>query len=444
MTNLKFGTDGIRGVVGENVTASTGYDLGRSLALFLLENIKNPICVIGQDTRKSCNMLKSSVVSGLLSYGIDCVDLGVVSTPALAFLTKKHKANAGIMITASHNLHEYNGYKIFDCNGAKIDMKTSLSIERYSQILSNFKPKKANEVGNLFGKTKGLKSYISHLKRKQKANKFKVCFDCANGTTNLVVSKVFSKGQIVCGSVMESSLVNVNCGATNVRTLQKMVLQNGYDIGFAFDGDGDRIIAISSTGKIVDGDEILCILAGYFKGKGELIKNTVVGTIVTNYGVEKTLENNQIKLIRQQVGDRFIHQEMVKNGYCLGGEQSGHIIIGKETTTGDGVLVAITLLNLMNEQNKSLDELCRQITKFNQVSVNVKIDIGKADYIMQDYNLLKQIEELENEMSCLGRIVVRPSGTENVIRILVEGENEMICQNIARQIESKIKYLNKN
>ncbi len=442
--SIKFGTDGIRAVVGEKLNATTGYDLGRSLALFLLEEKEKPKVYVGQDTRQSCDMLKCALVSGLLSFGVDCVDLGVVTTPALAYITKKQKADAGIMITASHNAKEYNGFKIFDSSGSKIDIKTSLILERYSLILSNFKPKGASEVGSLSKDENKLKNYINHLRKKIKPTNIKFCFDCANGTTNKVVSKIFPKDAIVCGNQLDSELVNFECGATSLRKLQSAVVNGHYDVGFAFDGDGDRVMAVSESGRIVDGDEILCILAKYFKGKGELKKNTVVGTIVTNYGVDKTFQNMGINLVRQQVGDKFIHMEMKRKNYNLGGEQSGHIIIGSESTTGDGVLVAITLLNIMSELHKGLDDLCGDIIKFSQCAINVPIDSENKDYIMQNYEFNEFLSKLEDELSYSGRILVRPSGTESVIRIMVEGDNEIMCQNFAKQIEKRVVALNLN
>ena len=442
--SIKFGTDGIRAIVGEKLNATTGYNLGRSLALFLLEEKETPTVYVGQDTRQSGDMLKCALLSGLLSFGVNCVDLGIVTTPALAYITKKQKADAGIMITASHNASEYNGFKIFDKTGSKIDIKTSLILERYSQILCNFKPKGACEVGRLSKDENKLKNYITHLKKKIKQTNIKFCFDCANGTTNKVVGKIFPSNLIVCGNKVESSLVNFECGATNLRNLQKAVIEGGYNVGFAFDGDGDRIMAVSESGRIVDGDEILCILAKYFKNKGVLKNNTVVGTIVTNYGVDKTLQNLGIVLVRQQVGDKFIHMEMKRKNYNLGGEQSGHIIIGNQSTTGDGVLVAITLLNIMGELHKGLDELCGDIIKFSQCAINVPIDSENKDYIMQNYEFNEFLSKLEDELSYNGRILVRPSGTESVIRIMVEGDNEIMCQNFAKQIEKRVVALNLN
>lgn len=442
--SIKFGTDGIREIVGEKLNATTGYDLGRAIAIYLTEEKEKPTVYIGQDTRQSCDMLKCALMSGLLSYGVNCEELGVLTTPALAYITKKDKADAGIMITASHNSKEYNGFKIFDKTGAKIDIKTSLILERYSQILSNFKPSSAENVGKLSKNENKLKNYINHLKKKIKISNIKCCFDCANGTTNKIISKVFSIDLIVCGNKMDSDLVNFECGATSLRNLQLAVVNGGYDVGFAFDGDGDRVMAVTKNGRIIDGDEILCVLAKYFKSHNELKKNAVVGTIVTNYGVEKTYQYLGINLIRQQVGDKFIHMEMKRKGYNLGGEQSGHIIIGKESTTGDGVLVAITLLNIMAEQNKSLEDLCCEIIKFNQCVINVPINRENKDYIMQNYEFNEFLRKLEDELSYSGRILVRPSGTESVVRIMVEGDDEIMCQNFAKQIEKRIIALNLN
>ncbi|MBQ8749781.1 MAG: phosphoglucosamine mutase [Clostridia bacterium] len=444
MNTVKFGTDGIRAVVNEDLTVETAYKLGCALALYLLEEEGKPIVYIGEDTRKSCAMLKSGLLAGLLSYGIDCVCLGIITTPSLAYITKKNKANAGIMITASHNAEQYNGFKVFDSSGQKIDIKTALVLERYAQIISHFKPKVAKEVGTLKNDNSKIKNYLSHLRHKIKENKFKVCFDCANGTTNFIIGKIFNPNQIVSGNEVESSLVNLNCGATDLKKLQIKVVQEGYDVGFAFDGDGDRVMAVSKSGRVVDGDEILYIIAKYLKMQGKLKRSTVVGTVVTNYGVEKSLSNIGINLVRQQVGDKFINLEMKRKGYNLGGEQSGHIIIGNETTTGDGVLVAITLLNIMNELNADLEDLTKEIIKFNQSAINVEIKQENKDYIMQNYDFNEFLSRLEDEMSYNGRILVRASGTESLIRVLVEGESKSMCESVAKQIEKRILTLNEN
>ena len=442
MNNIKFGTDGIRAIVNKDLTVDVAYKLGCALALYLMEESCDAKVVIGEDTRKSCAMLKSGLVAGLLSYGIDCISLGVVTTPALAYITKKMNVNAGIMITASHNRAEYNGFKIFNSDGSKIDIKTSLILERYALIINSFKPQNSNSVGSLSFDKNQIKNYISHLKRKMKENKFKVCFDCSNGVTNYVIGKIFGQNLIVSGNSLESELVNYKCGATDLSALKDKVLQNAYDVGFAFDGDGDRIMAVTKSGNIVDGDEILYIIAKYLKDKNKLKSDTVVGTVITNYGVEKSLQKIGINLVRQQVGDKFINLEMKRKGYNLGGEQSGHIIIGGESTTGDGVLVAITLLNIMNELSADLDTLRKNIIKFNQSAINVPIKNENKDYIMQNYDFNEFLCKLEDEMSYSGRILVRPSGTESLIRILVEGESKIQCENIAKSIETKIVALN--
>ena len=442
MNTFKFGTDGIRGVVNRDLTIDKAYQLGCSLALFLLEEIDKPVVVIGEDTRNSCAMLKSAVISGLLSYGVTCINLGVVTTPALAFITKIKKANAGVMITASHNSFEYNGFKIFDKKGCKIDIKTSLVLERYAMILNNFKPKDAGDIGKLLENKKAINKYVNHLKRKIRNNKYKVCFDCSNGTTNYIISKLFGNDLIVLGNSIDGNLVNNNCGATKIEVLRNKMMTSNFDVGFAFDGDGDRIIAVSKSGKVIDGDEILYILAKYLKDKNKLRHSTVVGTIVTNYGVEKSLNRIGVELVRQQVGDKFIHLEMKKKGYVLGGEQSGHIILGGETTTGDGVLTAISILNIMNELDCDLDVLCKDIIKFSQYSINVPIKFENKDYIIQNYEFNEYLKRLEDELSYTGRILVRPSGTENLIRILIEGENMQVCEKCAKSIENKIIALN--
>lgn len=440
MQEVKFGTDGIRDIVNKGLTAKVAYDSGCALALYLRETVTKPLVVVGHDTRQSADMLVTALCSGLMSYGVNVVYVGKLTTPAVSFITAKNGADAGVMITASHNTYEYNGIKIFNRFGEKIGMQSTNILEKYAKALDKYNLCSCDEIGVMTFDKGALNSYLKFLKRKIKPNNKKIAFDCANGATNFVVPKVCSlyKNAIFLGGSTVSCMVNKGNGVMDMKDLQATVLKGGLDVGFAFDGDGDRIYAVDEKGKILDGDDILAIIAIYLKRNNKLKYDTVVGTVMTNYGIEATLKAKGIKFIRQHVGDRFVLAEMKRNGYNLGGEQSGHIIIGDKLNTGDGVLTAINLLNIMDETNMSLNELARELKRFPAELVNVEVNSDNKDYILSSLDLQDFINDLEQELGYKGRILVRASGTENKIRILVEGEDRKLIRSIAETIKYKI------
>lgn len=431
--DIKFGTDGIRAEVNKGLTPEIAYKVGGALALFLSNNKINSV-LIAKDTRKSCDMLMCALSSGLMAYGVNVDYAKFLPTPALAYLTKKFNYSAGVMITASHNTHNYNGIKIFSSDGQKFSTNDCLRLEQISKCvypLCHF-----SKVGEL--QHVSLSShYIKFLKSKVKKYDFPICFDCANGVTSDFAKRVFSNVSSDVKFLFTSKVsenVNLKCGATNVSSLSMFVKEYGYKVGFAFDGDGDRIIAVDEKGEVVDGDDIVYIIARYLHSRKRLKYNTVVGTVMTNYGVQASLSELGVKLIREQVGDKYIQRNMMKNGYVLGGEQSGHVILKSKSSTGDGMLVAIELLNIMKEGGKSLYELKQQIKKFPQKQVNIPVDSLSKEYIVKNEELINIISRAENELAGFGRVLVRASGTENVIRVLVEGENAKLVNSICNEI----------
>lgn len=444
MYTVKFGTDGIRAIVNQGLTNEIAYKSGCALALFLREENKRPTIVIGVDTRKSGQMLQCAFVSGLMNYGVNVVAVGKVSTPALAYITKRKQFDAGVMITASHNSHEFNGIKIFDKRGAKLSTQTCLLIERYALLVDSFSPVKPEDIGTFIHNEKLINLYLRFLYRNAIKFDKKIYVDCANGVTLNISNRVFGKyaqNLNIIGDSQLSEDVNKNYGATSTTNLQKAIVDNKAYCGFAFDGDGDRIIAVDEYGEIVDGDDILIIIGTYLKNKRQLPHNTIVGTVMTNYGAEATMKELGIKLVRQQVGDKYVQYEMRKNGYSLGGEQSGHIIIGNYVATGDGVFTALMLMKIMEETGRSLSQLASSIKKFPQIQTNVKIEETNKDIILNSPKLQELIERAEEELLFKGRVLVRASGTESLIRVLVEGENKFLIEKISEAIVKTVKEL---
>ena len=439
MQEVKFGTDGIRDIVNKGLTAKVAYDTGCALALYLKQTVSKPLVVVGHDTRQSAYMLLTALSSGLMSYGVNVVYIGNLTTPAVSFITAKYGADAGVMITASHNTHEYNGIKLFNRFGEKIGMQATNMLERYAKGLDKYNLCNSEEVGIIVSDLRAVNSYLKFLRRKIKLFNKRVAFDCANGATNVIVPKIFKdKNVTILGDSTVSCMVNKESGVMDIKKLQTKVVKDNLDVGFAFDGDGDRIYAVDNKGKVLDGDDILAIIALHLKNKNKLKDNTVVGTVMTNYGIEATLKSKGIKLIRQHVGDRFVQAERKKGGDNLGGEQSGHIIISEKLNTGDGVLTAITLLNIMTETNKSLSELASELRRFPSELLSVEVNSENKDYILSSLDLQDFINDLEQELGYKGRILVRASGTESKIRILVEGEDRKLIRSIAETIKYKI------
>lgn len=431
-----FGTDGLRGVVGEELTYDIAFKCGNSLS----QNMQGGRVLIGRDTRVTGSFLVNALACGLLSGGVDVVDAGIIPTAAVAYLTKSFKFDYGISITASHNPMQYNGIKIFSLKGEKLQDKEEEKIER-GFIKS--KHVSAEKIGLYVQKTNLRKHYIDYLVNTANGSLsgLKVVLDASNGASYSIAPEVFRKlgAKVIKTSCMNNGLkINDKCGSLHPERLAKKVKQYGADMGFAFDGDADRLIAVSEKGKIIDGDMILYALALVFKQRGMLVNNAVVGTSQTNMGIELSLKEKSIKLLRADVGDKYVANLLNKNGLVLGGEQSGHIIIKKFMQTGDGILTAILLAHFCKESGKPLSEFCK-VKVFPQV--NKDIVVKEKLRILGSEPLLTAITNAQQELAGLGRVLVRASGTEPKIRIMVESENIVASQSLANYLLNTIEKL---
>lgn len=431
-----FGTDGLRGVVGEELTYDIAFKCGNSLS----QNMQGGRVLIGRDTRVTGSFLVNALACGLLSGGVDVVDAGIIPTAAVAYLTKSLKFDYGISITASHNPMQYNGIKIFSLKGEKLQDKEEEKIER-GFIKS--KHVSAEKIGLYVQKTNLRKHYIDYLVNTTNGSLsgLKVVLDASNGASYSIAPEVFRKlgAKVIKTSCMNNGLkINDKCGSLHPERLAKKVKQYGADMGFAFDGDADRLMAVSEKGKIIDGDMILYALALVFKQRGMLVNNAVVGTSQTNMGIELSLKEKGIKLLRADVGDKYVANLLNKNGLVLGGEQSGHIIIKKFMQTGDGILTAILLAHFCKESGKPLSEFCK-VRVFPQV--NKDIVVKEKLRILGSEPLLTAITNAQQELAGLGRVLVRASGTEPKIRIMVESENIVASQSLANYLLNTIEKL---
>ncbi len=436
-----FGTDGVRGIANSELSCTRAFEIGRASATVLTEGCRRrPVFVVGGDTRASTGMLSASVCAGLCSVGADVIDLGVVPTPAVAYLIGKLKADAGIMITASHNPYEYNGIKVFGGDGRKLpdlleDRVESIVLDGVVTPPSPI----ANGVGRITRDSGAIKAYIDHIKGTvmYSLDGLRVAVDCSNGAASATAEELFtSLGAEVCiiASSPDGVNVNENCGSTHIENLAAVVRDGGYDCGVAFDGDADRCLCVDENGESVDGDRIMAICALDLSKRGRLNKNTVVGTVMTNLGFVKFCEANGLRFIATKVGDRFVLEEMLLEDYSFGGEQSGHIIFKDFATTGDGQLTAVQLLSLMRRTGKKLSELASVMTVCPQAAENVSVTPEGKLMFYTDRQIGKAIDEAKKELGKDGRIVVRPSGTEPLIRVMVEGSDKEQIESIAKRV----------
>ncbi len=441
-----FGTDGIRGIANKTLTPELSYKLGRVLGHALKENgDEEKISVlIGRDTRISGELLEYSLISGLLSIGVNVMRLGVVSTPAVAYLTKSLNAKAGIMISASHNPYPDNGIKIFGTDGYKLTDELELEIEHLIDEPDQLERPINDKIGVVENYFEGQHKYISYLQKtiNHTFENMKIAIDCANGATSCLAPHLFANlGAEVklINNNPNGTNINVDCGSTNIESLQKFVLENKVNIGLAFDGDGDRLIAVDEKGQIVDGDAILYIIGTNLSEMGFLTHNTIVTTVMSNIGLYKALEEKGINSVQTQVGDRYVLEEMLKNGYVLGGEQSGHIICLNHSSTGDGLLTALQLINILIDKGVSLSVLAKDMKTYPQVLKNIKVKDKKA--ILENEQLLAKKAEIEALLGNNGRVLVRASGTESLIRVMVEAETEELCEKYVDEIINVINGL---
>lgn len=423
-----FGTDGVRGVANQELTAELAYSIGRCGGYVLTGNVEKPKVVIGMDTRISGPLLESALVAGLLSIGAEVIRLGVVSTPAVAYITRLMKADAGVMISASHNPVEDNGIKFFGGDGFKLTDETELRIEELMDAEKDELPRPVGSgLGTLRVDHDAKYLYLEYLKTtiSQSFQGIKVVLDCAHGAAYELAPRLFRElGAEVISIGAEPDGLNINdgFGSTHPETLREEVLRHGADLGLAFDGDADRLIAIDDKGDEVDGDFILCICGDAMNRAGKLKDGTIVSTVMSNIGFYKATEKLSLKTAKTAVGDRYVMEEMRRGGYNLGGEQSGHVIFLDYNTTGDGILTAIQLVDTLIASGKKLSDLKSMMTKYPQVLVNVRVQ-DKSNY-PDNPAIEAAIQEVEGKLGDNGRVLVRPSGTEPLIRVMAEGPDK--------------------
>ena len=439
-----FGTDGIRGIAGESLTADLSFKVGKALGKLLTEKKEHPKVVIGRDTRISCDMIEQALTAGLTSTGVNVMTVGTIPTPAIAYLTKTIETDSGIMISASHNPYQDNGIKIFGPDGFKLTDEQELEIESLIDNSEKIKNASFEKIGKVYGGNELTQKYIQHIKQSITGDlsDIKIALDCANGATTGVAPFIFGDLEAdieTIGCQPNGVNINDNVGSTKIETISEFVKENNVDVGFAFDGDGDRVLAVDAKGNIVDGDKIMFILAKHLKEQGELKDNMVVSTVMSNIGFYKAIEENGLQSVKTAVGDRYVVEEMRKNDYSLGGEQSGHIVLMNYATTGDGILTAVKLANIIKTSGKSLEELASEVSIYPQKLVNIKVIDKKT--AMEDSEILSECEKVEKELEGNGRILLRASGTENLIRVMVEASSDELtdkyCEQVAKIVREK-------
>ncbi|MFD2679143.1 phosphoglucosamine mutase [Bacillus seohaeanensis] len=433
-----FGTDGVRGVANTELTPELAFKLGRFGGYVLTKDAQRPKILIGRDTRISGHMLEGALVAGLLSIGAEVMRLGVISTPGVAYLTKALGAQAGVMISASHNPVGDNGIKFFGPDGFKLSDDQENEIEALLDQVDDSLPRPTGaDLGQVSDYFEGGQKYLQYMKQTvdEDFSGLHIALDCAHGATSSLATHLFADLDAdlsTMGASPNGLNINDGVGSTHPETLASMVKEKGADIGLAFDGDGDRLIAIDEKGEIVDGDQIMYICAKHLKSEGRLKQSTVVSTVMSNLGFHKGLEENSIQSIQTAVGDRYVVEEMKKSGYNLGGEQSGHIIFLDYNTTGDGLLTGIQLVNIMKLTGKTLSELAGEMKKFPQKLVNVRVT--DKHHVTDNEKVKMVIDKVETEMNGNGRILVRPSGTEPLVRVMAEAPTEELCEQYVNEI----------
>ncbi len=444
-----FGTDGVRGVANKELTPEIAYRLGRAGAYVLaLTKVHKPRILVGMDTRLSGGMLENSMIAGICSTGATAIRVGVIPTPAIAYLTRKYEADAGVMISASHNSFEFNGIKFFSDKGYKLLDETEEMIEKLVLDDDSEIPYPLGEaLGRVEDCTTADEDYLNYLLScaECRLEGKKIVLDCANGAAYKIAPKLFNAlgaKTIVIGADPDGININKKCGSTHLEKLSKKVVECEADFGFAFDGDADRLLAVDEAGNIVDGDAIMSMLAIQMKKKGLLIQDTLVVTIMSNMGVDIMAEKHGINIVKTKVGDRYVLEEMLRSGYVLGGEQSGHVICLQNNTTGDGMLTAIKLAAVACSDDKPLSEIASVFKALPQVLINAKVRNELKNSFTDDPDIKEMCEALEQEFHGKGRVVIRPSGTEPIVRVMIEGEDYNYIKSkaalLAALIESRL------
>lgn len=423
-----FGTDGVRGVANKDLTPELAYEIGRAGGFVLTHGNRGKV-VVGKDTRASSDMLEAAISAGLCSIGLDVIQVGIMPTPAVAYLTRRYNALAGVVISASHNPYEYNGIKFFSSEGYKLPDEIEDEIEDI--LLNNrsieLRPIK-NSIGRIYYEKDAPRHYKEFLKEKIgiDLNGFKIAMDCGNGALYKIGPEIIRElnGEVIAiNTEPDGTNINDNCGSTNPHLAQQLVLDTNADLGISFDGDGDRIIAIDEKGRIIDGDHLLAICGRFLKKQNCLNENTIVGTVMSNMGLEVFLSQNGMKLLRTPVGDRYIIEEMKRGNYVLGGEQSGHIIFMDLNTTGDGLATGLQLLKIMIDEKEKASTLNDLVENFPQVLINAKVKPENKNKFLDFPEIQIAIKELEKKFSGTGRVLIRPSGTEPLVRVMIEGRD---------------------
>ncbi|MDR0914123.1 MAG: phosphoglucosamine mutase [Oscillospiraceae bacterium] len=445
-----FGTDGVRGVANTELTCEMAMNIGKAAAMVLIsDEVKHPTFLIGKDTRISGDMLQGALVAGLCSVGANVKLLGVVPTPAVAYLINKYKADAGIMISASHNPYRYNGIKIFNEDGYKLpdDLEEQIESIVLDEDSADYFVPADGAIGTVELCENAVDDYIDHVvdSVEYKLDGMNIALDCSNGSAATTAEKMFTRLGANCHMLSDSPdgiNINEDCGSTHMENLMQYVKDHKMDAGLAFDGDADRCLAVDDNGELVDGDYVIAICAADLKSRGRLKKNTVVGTVMTNMGFNKFCEANDMNFVATKVGDRYVLETMLAQGYNMGGEQSGHVIYLDYATTGDGQLTGAHLLSLINRRNAKLSSIATLMQRYPQVLINVKITNEGKLHFYTDKEIKKEIKRIENILGGKGRVLIRVSGTEPLVRVMLEGEVleeiEVLAQNAADLIQARL------
>ncbi|MDD6194919.1 MAG: phosphoglucosamine mutase [Lachnospiraceae bacterium] len=436
-----FGTDGVRGVAGEELTIELATKLGQAGAFVLTkEQSHKPTIIVGCDTRISGGMLASALMAGICSVGANAIFAGVLPTPAIAYLTRKHKVDAGVVISASHNPMEFNGIKFFNGDGYKLSDALEDEIEALiANDMKDIKLPTGSAIGKIEYRFDLAREYIEFMKQTVPVDLsgMKIVIDCAEGAsyeTSVATLTELGAELVAIHTEPDGTNINANCGSTHMQELQARVVYEKAALGLAFDGDADRMLAVDENGKLVDGDEIMAICANYMKSQGTLKKNTVVVTVMTNLGFTLMGQEKGLHVEKTKVGDRYVLENMLENGYNIGGEQSGHVIFLDDNTTGDGLLSALHLLEVMVSTGKPLSKLAQVMEVLPQALVNAKVPNHKKESFMEYPEIASAVKELEEKFAGEGRVLIRPSGTEPLVRVMIEGKDQ-------QQIEAEAKKL---
>ena len=435
-----FGTDGFRGEANVTLTVEHAYKVGRFLGWYYGQKTPGEKCriVIGKDTRRSSYMFEYSLVAGLTASGADVYLLHVTTTPSVSYVVRTEDFHCGIMISASHNPYYDNGIKVINEKGEKLEEEVITEIEKYLDgEMGEIPYAVRDQIGRTVDYAAGRNRYIGYLisiATRSFKNK-KVGLDCANGSASAIAKNVFDAlgaETHVIHNNPDGVNINTNCGSTHIEGLQKYVVENGLDVGFAYDGDADRCLAVDGEGNLVDGDKIMYICGKYMKEQRSLVNNTVVTTMMSNFGLYKALEREGISFEKTAVGDKYVYENMSQNGHCLGGEQSGHIIFSKHATTGDGILTSLKIMEVMLEKKESLKKLADEVEIYPQVLKNVRVHDKKT--AQDDPDVQAEVRKVSDALGDTGRILLRQSGTEPVVRVMVEAETDAICEKYVDQV----------